>query len=159
MAFARLGDAACAWEVFESINPINHARTPEEVATYAVEPYVMAADVSTATMHAGRGGWTWYTGSAAWMYRFMTESLLGLSLEQNRLTFAPCLPHQWQECKIHYRYHETVWHITMTQAAEATGELQLVVDGALQEEPVLALVNDLREHWVEVRLGGDGENA
>lgn len=152
MAFATLGDSTRAWEVFNSINPINHARTPEEAAAYAVEPYVMAADVSVAPLHRGRGGWTWYTGSAAWMYRLMTESLLGLNLENNRLRFAPCVPPQWSEFKIHYRYHETIWHITMMQTCGTADEIQVFVDGAAQEEPVLVLVNDRQEHWVDVRL-------
>ena len=92
MAFAALGDSARAWELTAMINPVNHARTPEGVATYKVEPYVVAADVYALAPHTGRGGWTWYTGSAGWMYRLVVESLLGLRLEVDRLRFAPCLP-------------------------------------------------------------------
>jgi cellobiose phosphorylase len=92
MAFAALGDNARAWELTQMINPLNHARTPEGVAIYKVEPYVVAADVYALAPHTGRGGWTWYTGSAGWMYRLVVESLLGLKLEGASLRFAPCMP-------------------------------------------------------------------
>ena len=97
------------------INPINHAGSPKDIATYKVEPYVVAADVYALSPHTGRGGWTWYTGSAGWMYRLIVESLLGLRLEVDKLCFAPCLPVEWNEFKIHYRYRETVYHITVRQ--------------------------------------------
>ena len=84
MAFAALGDRERAWELATMINPVNHARTPEGVATYKVEPYVIAADVYALAPHTGRGGWSWYTGSAGWMYRLIVESLLGLTLEGDR---------------------------------------------------------------------------
>ncbi|MCY7389156.1 MAG: cyclic beta 1-2 glucan synthetase, partial [Burkholderiales bacterium] len=92
MAFAALGDSRRAWELTRMINPINHARSAEEVAIYKVEPYVIAADVYGVAPHTGRGGWSWYTGSAGWMYRLILESLLGLRLEVDKLTFTPCLP-------------------------------------------------------------------
>ena len=92
MAFAALGDARRAWELFTLINPVNHALSGQDAATYKVEPYVVAADVYTSPPHAGRGGWTWYTGSAGWMYRLIIESLLGLRLEVDQLRFEPCLP-------------------------------------------------------------------
>ena len=152
MAFAKLGDTARAWEVLGIINPVNHGRTPEEVAVYKVEPYVMAADVYAAPLHIGRGGWTWYTGSAAWMYRLMTESLLGLTLENNQLHFNPCVPTHWNSFTIHYRHHETTYHITVTQASEKNGNIQVSVDGAIQEEQKIFLTNDLQEHWAEVSL-------
>jgi cellobiose phosphorylase len=88
MAFAALGDTERTWELFEMINPINHGKTNEDVATYKVEPYVMAADVYASPQHEGRGGWTWYTGSAGWMYQLIVESLLGLSLEIDKLKIA-----------------------------------------------------------------------
>ena len=81
MAFAALGDSRRAWELFDMINPVNHADSAAAIATYKVEPYVVAADVYAVAPHTGRGGWTWYTGSAGWMYRLILESLLGLTLE------------------------------------------------------------------------------
>ena len=87
MAVARLGNAQEAWRLFSLLNPIRHADSPERAATYKVEPYVVAADVYSAKGHEGRGGWTWYTGSAGWMYRLLVEDLLGLRLEVDTLTF------------------------------------------------------------------------
>ena len=99
MAFARLGDQQRAWELFGMINPVNHAKSATAMATYKVEPYVVAADVYALSPHTGRGGWTWYTGSAGWMYRLITESLLGLRLEVDQLHFEPCLPAGWEGFK------------------------------------------------------------
>ena len=90
-----MGDNRRAWELFDLINPVRHARSPEETNIYKVEPYVVAADVYAVSPHVGRGGWTWYTGSAAWMYRLLVENLLGLKLEVNVLHFTPCLPAGW----------------------------------------------------------------
>jgi cellobiose phosphorylase len=95
MAFAALGDNNRAWEILTMINPINHANYPEAMATYKVEPYVVAADVYAFAPHTGRGGWTWYTGAAGWMYRLIVEYLLGLKREGDKLFFAPCLPADW----------------------------------------------------------------
>ncbi len=96
MAFADLGDKQRAWEMFGIINPVNHAKSATAVARYKVEPYVAAADVYALSPHIGRGGWTWYTGSAGWMYRLITESLLGLRLEVDKLHLEPCLPVGWE---------------------------------------------------------------
>jgi cellobiose phosphorylase len=134
------------------INPVNHAKSAEEVATYKVEPYVVAADVYAVTPHTGRGGWTWYTGSAAWMYRLIVESLLGLRLEVDKLRFTPCLPPDWAGFKIHYRYRETVYHIAVLQTPVGNGEMQVSVDGIEQYDKAIPLVDDYKEHWVEVRM-------
>ena len=150
MAFARLGDNRRAWELFGIINPINHALTAEQVSTYKVEPYVMAADVYAISPHAGRGGWTWYTGSAAWMYRLMLESLLGLRLEVDRLHFSPCLPSEWEGFTIHYRYRETVFHIQVVQVSEEEGELSVTLDRTPQRDSCIPLTDDRKEHWAEV---------
>ncbi len=158
MAFAALGDSRRAWELTTMINPANHAKTPEAVATYKVEPYVMAADVYAVAPHIGRGGWTWYTGSAGWMYRLILESLLGLRLAVDRLTVAPCLPAHWQGLKIHYRYRETVYHIAIAQTFTAGdvmgGVTGLRVDGVDQEGHAIVLVDDRREHAVQVTVSG-----
>src|SRR5690606_26340709 len=129
MAMAALGNRERAWELFGLINPISHGATREEISTYRVEPYVVAADVYGVDPHTGRGGWTWYTGSAGWMYRVIVESLLGLHLEVDRLRFAPCLPASWTEFKIHYRYRETFYHITIRNHAGGTTVVRLVLDG------------------------------
>jgi cyclic beta-1,2-glucan synthetase len=152
MAFARLGDNRRARELFTMINPVNHARSIEETTTYKVEPYVVAADVYAVSPHTGRGGWTWYTGSAAWMYRLIVESFLGLRLEVDRLRFAPCLPADWEGFKMHYRYRETVYHITVIQTRTGNDEMTVTVDGVEQQDKTVALVDDHLEHSVAVRL-------
>lgn len=152
MAFARLGDNRRAWELFTMINPVNHARSPEGVGTYKAEPYVVAADVYALSPHTGRGGWTWYTGSAAWMYRFIVESLLGLRLEVDRLHFAPCLPPHWEGFNMHYRYRETVYHITVLRMQTGNRGMSLTVDGVDQDQKTIPLVDDHQEHRVEVKM-------
>ncbi len=134
------------------INPVNHALSREEMETYKVEPYVVAADVYAVSPHIGRGGWTWYTGSAGWMYRLILESLLGLRLEVDKLRFAPCLPEDWETFKIHYRYRETIYHITVLQTRDEKGETSVTVDGILQQGEAIPLVDDRQEHMAEVRV-------
>jgi len=152
MAFAALGDSRRAWELLGMINPVNHASTPSGVATYKVEPYVIAADVYAVSPHTGRGGWTWYTGSAGWMYRLIVESLLGLSLEVDKLRIAPCLPAEWRTFKMHYRYRETVYHISVEQTRGGNGGMVVLVDGVEQGDKTVPLVDDRQDHVVEVRL-------
>jgi cyclic beta-1,2-glucan synthetase len=152
MAFAKLGDSKRAWELMTMINPINHGNSPESIATYKVEPYVAAADVYAVHPHMGRGGWTWYTGSAGWMYRLIMESLLGMRLEADRLSFTPLLPPDWDGFTVHYRYRETVYHIAVTRR-KADGDLaSVVVDNFPQQDNTIALVNDHQEHSVMVRI-------
>jgi cellobiose phosphorylase len=156
MAFAALGDGARAWELTAMINPINHARTPEGAATYKVEPYVVAADVYALAPHIGRGGWTWYTGSAGWMYRLVLESLLGLRLEVDRLHFAPCLPPEWNEFALRYRFRETYYHVVVRRTAvegdEELDAVSVIVDGIAQAGNAVLLADDGQEHRVEVRV-------
>src|SRR5260370_32260100 len=120
MAFAALGDSRRAWEIFAMIDPVNHAQSPDAIATYKVEPYVVAADVYARSPHTGRGGWTWYTGSAGWTYRLILESLLGLRLEVDKLSFAPCFPAPLQQVHLPYPDKETVYHNTLSQSALET---------------------------------------
>jgi cellobiose phosphorylase len=156
MAFAALGDRRRAWDLWAMINPVNRAKSPEEIATYRVEPYVVAADVYACPPHTGRGGWTWYTGAAGWMYRLIVESLLGLTLEVDQLRFAPCLPAEWKGFKVHYRYRETVYHIAVRQILGATGETRVTVDGVERPGDGIPLVDDRKEHSVEVTLPAPG---
>ena len=127
-------------------------RSPEGIATYKVEPYVVAADVYAVSPHTGRGGWTWYTGSAGWMYRLILESLLGLRLEVDKLRFAPCLPADWKGFKVHYRYRETVYHIAVVQVRGENDETSVTVDGVAQQDKAIPLVDDRQEHSVGVRI-------
>jgi cellobiose phosphorylase len=152
MAFASLGDARRAWELLAMINPVNHAQSPEATQIYKVEPYVVAADVYAVAPHMGRGGWTWYTGSAGWLYRLIVESLLGLRLDVDKLHIAPCLPAKWQGFTVHYRHRETVYHIKAAPTASAAAGVTVTVDGVQQESPVIPLADDRREHNVEVGI-------
>lgn len=152
MAYARLGDQQHAWEMFSMINPVNHSKSYEDSYIYKVEPYVMSADIYALPPHTGRGGWTWYTGSAAWMYRLITESLLGLKLEVDKLYILPCLPIEWKGYKIHYRFHETVYHISVIQIISHKIETQLSVDGNEQTDKFIHLVDDNQEHWAEFKI-------
>jgi cellobiose phosphorylase len=150
MAFATLGDRNRAWELLSMINPVNHGRSPEDVATYKVEPYVVAADVYAVAPNTGRGGWTWYTGSAAWLYRLIVESLLGLKLEVDKLTLTPCIPEDWDQFKLHYRFRETVYHISVRQNDEPSDRPNVIVDNACSLDGAIHLVDDRREHFVDV---------
>jgi cellobiose phosphorylase len=152
MAFAKLGDTRRAWELTSMINPVSHAQSPAGVTTYKVEPYVVAADVYAAAPHTGRGGWTWYTGSAGWMYRLIVESLLGLTLAGDKLRVTPCLPEHWDAFKVHYRYRETVYHIAVLRTRSKENEASVSVDGVTQPSLVIPLVDDHLEHSVEVTL-------
>lgn len=156
MAFAALGERERAWELMTMINPVNHALSPQAVEIYKVEPYVVTADIYALTPHTGRGGWSWYTGSAGWMYRLVVESLLGLKLEGNTLHLTPCLPVDWKAFKIHYRYRETVYHIAVSQVHAGddgeNGEMRMTVDGIEQHDGAISLVDDQQEHWVELRM-------
>ena len=156
MAFAALGQGERAWALLALINPAHHAATPEGMARYKVEPYVMAADVYSVAPHTGRGGWSWYTGSAGWMYRLIVESLLGLRLvttgSEASLRLAPCLPRDWPGCTVEYRYRETLYVIEMTQAGEGAGAIDVTLDGEPLADAVLPLRNDRATHRVGVRL-------
>ena len=152
MAFAAVGDSRRAWELFGMINPVKHANSAAAIATYKVEPYVVAADVYAVAPHIGRGGWTWYTGSAGWLYRLILESLLGLTLEVDKLRFAPCLPPDWETFKLRYRYRETLYHITVLQTHAADGKTGVTVDGVAQQDEAIALIDDRLEHAVEITV-------
>jgi len=163
MAFAMMGDRDRAWELFAMLNPINHGSGPDEIERYKVEPYVMCADIYVAPPHTSRGGWTWYTGAAGWMYRLTVETLLGLHLEADHLRITPCIPAHWESYIIHYRYRETVYHITIKRTSEKPeNAIRVTVDGAViagtgvdesgRPQGMIPLVDDRREHNVEVDL-------
>ncbi|GGC78991.1 cyclic beta 1-2 glucan synthetase [Marinobacter halophilus] len=154
MAFAMLGDTERAWEFFAMLNPVNHGSSSEAIERYKVEPYVMCADIYGVSPHTGRGGWTWYTGAAGWMYRLTVETLLGLQLEGNHLRIAPCVPADWEGYKIHYRFGDTVYHITLKRTGESSAQVTRVsVDGTVRPDTRIPLTDDRQEHFVEVDFG------
>jgi cyclic beta-1,2-glucan synthetase len=153
IATAMLGDGDRAFELYQMINPITHATTPEEVATYKVEPYVVAADVYTAEGHLGRGGWTWYTGSASWLYRAGLERILGFQKRGNTLTIEPCMPASWPHAGIVYRHGSSTYSITIENPrAVQTGVSSVVVDGVATDGSI-QLLDDGNLHEVLVTLG------
>jgi len=152
MALALMGDTDRAWDAFALLNPLHHGATPSQIATYKVEPYVMAADVYAVAPHTGRGGWTWYTGSAGWMYRLLLETLLGVNLEGNQLRLTPSLPKTWSKFTVHYRYRQTTYHIRITRSVPP-GESRLTLDGRALVGNSISLLDDHCDHTVEMELG------
>ncbi|HEY0715600.1 MAG TPA: glycosyl transferase family 36, partial [Polyangia bacterium] len=152
LATAMRGDGDRAFELFQMINPLTHALTPADVQIYKVEPYVVAADVYTARGQLGRGGWTWYTGSASWLYRVGLESILGFTRTGNMLAVAPCVPKSWPGFTIEYRFGKSQYVITVDTTAG--GESQILVDGRPAPGGQIALVDDAARHEVVVRTGG-----
>ena len=157
MAFAAAGDRERAWALFRLINPIHHGDTPAAIARYKVEPYVVAADVYTNPQHAGRGGWTWYTGSAAWMYRLALESLLGVRLEVDHLRVEPLLPAGWGGFEMHYRWRRSVYQIRVHgPVGGGQGVLRVVCDDVEQAAKIIPLTDDGKQHKAEVWIGERG---
>jgi cellobiose phosphorylase len=152
MAFAKLNDRQRAWDLLQMINPIRHGDSKERIAVYKVEPYVMAADVYAYPPQVGRGGWSWYTGSAGWMYRLIVESLLGLKVEGERMTITPCMPVDWESYRMSYRYRNTMYHILVNQTRNS--RINTKLDGVEQSGGLIHLVDDLFEHHIEISLEG-----
>lgn len=157
IAYAMLGDGDRAGELFGLLNPVNHALTRVGLHKYRVEPYVVAGDVYALPPHTGRGGWSWYTGSAAWMYRAGLESMLGFQLCGDRLRINPSIPRGWREFEITYRHGRqgaTRYHIRVENPhGRCHGIAKLVVDGKEQQAPEIQLVDDAGAHEVSVTLG------
>lgn len=171
MAFAMMGDVEYAWKLFSILNPIHHGSEPASSGLYKAEPYVICADIYAAPPHHGRGGWSWYTGAAGWMYRLIVETLLGLHLEVAKLRLAPLMPEDWKSYKIHYRYRETFYHIAFERTEGSPGASRreagrvgadrvrrVRIDGVDLDQTgplqgTIPLVDDRRDHHVEVELG------
>ena len=156
MAFAEMGDRRRAWELFTMINPVNRTQSAAAVATYKVEPYVMAADVYAAAPHVGRGGWTWYTGSAGWMYRLVIESLLGIRLEVDRLRIEPLIPAAWPGFELRYRHREATSYEIHCRRGGADEPAAVRIDGVLSADGTIPLHDHGRTVAVEVVVTEDG---
>jgi cyclic beta-1,2-glucan synthetase len=154
IAFAKLGDGDKAWELFELINPINHTNNLREYSRYKVEPYVMAADVYANHPHTGRGGWTWYTGSAGWMYRAGLEYILGFQKNGDTIVMDPCIPKKWNEYTIKYKFLDTIYNIKVKNPEGLNkGVKEISIDGIISAGNRINLVNDGKSHDVEVLMG------
>ncbi len=156
MAFAALGEGGKAAALFSLLNPINHARTRADVHRYKVEPYVVPADVYARPPHVGRGGWTWYTGSAGWMQRAGMESILGVRLHGDVLHLDPCIPRAWTGFEISLRHRSARYEIQVEDPdGIGRGIAFASVDGnVVMERPFrLRLVDDGATHRLKVQLG------
>ena len=156
IAFAALGDGDKAAELFSLLNPINHTSTRADVQRYKVEPYVVAADVYSVAPHVGRGGWTWYTGSSAWLYRTGIEAILGLRIRGAFLLLAPCIPKAWPRFEIVFKYRSARYEIAVENpegvsrgVARAELDGKTLPDGATR----IPLVDDGEVHKLRVILG------
>ncbi len=151
MATAALRNKERTYELINMINPLNHGATADGISIYKIEPYVIAADVYAVENHLGRGGWTWYTGSAGWMYQLLIESFFGIKRNANKLWFEPCLPENWPAFTIEYRYGDSVYELNFDQR-ESWKETSIILDETEQEGNTVFLVNDRENHRVTIRL-------
>jgi cyclic beta-1,2-glucan synthetase len=159
LATALQGDGNRAFELFQMLNPITHADSAEGVDTYKVEPYVVAADVYTAKGHLGRGGWTWYTGSASWMYRTALEAILGFRQQGEQLFIEPCIPSSWDGFTIEYRFRSSTYQIVVENPDKLErGTVQLTVDGRSVDKAI-DLVDDGKQHHVTASLRSSPSSA
>ncbi len=154
MALARMKDGQRAAHLLRLLNPVEHAREPDEVWRYQVEPYVVAADVYHLLGREGVGGWTWYTGSAGWMYRIWIEEVLGVKVHGERLTIDPVIPAGWEKFSVHYRFGEAIYniHVENTDGVEH-GVRWVELDGRRLDEPVIHMEPSALRHGVRVRMG------
>ena len=156
IAFSMLGNGNKAYELFSMLNPINHAGTRAGVHRYKVEPYVIAADVYSEPPHVGRGGWTWYTGSAGWMYHAGIESILGLQVEGNVLHINPCIPNYWGNFTVNYQYKATRYEIVVenpNSISNGVKKIELDDKSIIPVENGIPLTDDKKVHLVKVILG------
>ena len=154
LATALLGNGNRAAQLFDLINPVRHASSPEGVVRYKVEPYVVCANVYGVAPHTGRGGWAWYTGSAAWLYRVGLEAILGFRLQGKRLEFNPCVPPGWAGYEVTYRHRSATYHILVDNSAGlGRGIRGVSVDGRKVRDSAIELVDDGIQHTIKITLG------
>lgn len=151
LAFTKLGFGDKALELYRMINPIEHSRTKDEARKYKVEPYVIPADIYSAENLSGRGGWTWYTGSSSWFYKIGIENILGLKIENKVLKIEPCIPKDWKEYSIKYRYKSSIYNIRVkNENGKNTGVEELYVNGQEISEKEIALNDNGGIYEIEV---------
>jgi cyclic beta-1,2-glucan synthetase len=154
IAFAEMGDGDSAFELFKMLNPMNHSQDETSASKYKIEPYVVAGDIySKESSHEGRGGWSWYTGSAAWFYRAGIESILGFCLLGKKLSFKPCIPKSWKEYEITYTYGKSKYHIKVENPHGLNhGDTIIKLDGVFISSSEVSVVDDAKDHEVSVIL-------
>lgn len=153
IAEAMLGFGNKATEYFRMINPIEHSRTKEEAIKYKVEPYVIAADIYGVGNLAGRGGWTWYTGSSSWFYEAGIRYILGIKIQQETLILEPCIPNDWKEYSIQYKFGESIYNIRVTNPdGKNTGISQLKLNGQIVENKQVKLIKTGGIYQIEAQI-------
>jgi cyclic beta-1,2-glucan synthetase len=155
IAFAELGDGDKAAELFRMLNPINRSNSRANVQRYKVEPYVVAGDIYAEAPHVGRGGWTWYTGSAGWLYRAGMEWILGFRVRGMSLTIDPCIPRNWPSYAMKFPYHSSLYNIQVENPSGVTRGVALTeLDGKIMPGPAhIPLADDGAVHIIRVVLG------
>ena len=154
IAYSMMGNGSQAHDLFKMINPANRTSTRTGMSAYKVEPYAVAADIYAEPPHVRRGGWTWYTGAAGWLYRAGVEFILGLRVKGNLLDVDPCLPPEWRSAKLHYRYGQTRYNITIQNPQGVSkGVVRVELDGVAQQEVQIVMQDDGATHAVTVVLG------
>ena len=149
-----LGAGDKVGELFKMLNPIDRTASRAGAFAYKVEPYVIAADIYGEPPHTRRGGWTWYTGAAGWLYQAGLESILGFQVRADKLTLKPCIPRTWRSYEITYRYRESTYLITVDNPnAMSVGVSRLVLDGVPQLGDTIALSNDGLSHRIHAIMG------
>lgn len=159
IAYAMMGEGAKAHEMFKLVNPINHGATAAGAAHYKIEPYVVAGDVYSQKQHPGRGGWSWYTGSAGWLYRAGLEYILGLSLRGEQLFLDPRIPPEWKSFRIRYKHKTSVYEIEVNNPNGVSyGVKNIVINGKTFEgtNPI-PLVDDGKVHKIQCLLGAESQ--
>lgn len=147
----RLGDKA--GEFYRMINPIEHARTKEAANKYKVEPYVIAADIYGTSNLAGRGGWTWYTGSSSWFYKAGVEYILGFKIQNNILKIEPCIPRDWKEFSMRYKFGRSIYNIKVKNLnGKNYGVSKFMVNGEIVQDKSVRLVDDGNIYEIEVEM-------
>jgi cyclic beta-1,2-glucan synthetase len=160
LALARLGCGDEAVELFHMLNPINHTRSASQVEKYMTEPYAVAGDVYDHPAHRGRGGWTWYTGSAGWMYRAGLEGILGLERRGATFRLNPCIPSSWPTYSIEWRFGKSRYSIVVENPDRlCCGVASVELDGTPADRAAIPLFDDGNEHRVRVVLGADHDEA
>jgi cyclic beta-1,2-glucan synthetase len=158
-AFTKLGNGDRAWQLFNLMNPINHASSKDQAERYFVEPYVIAADIYSQKPHTGRGGWTWYTGSGGWMYRLGLEAILGFRRRGDHVIIEPCIPKEWKRYAIRYRYGQATFEFEIENPDGVNrGVVEVRIDGKTQSGNMIELIDDNSLHRVKVIMGNDRQS-
>ncbi len=153
LAFCELGNGERAGELFHMLNPINHTRSKIEYSIYKAEPYVVAADIYGEPPHSGRGGWTWYTGAAGWLYRIGIENIIGFRKKGDKLFIVPCIPDNWNRFDVEYHFGRSVYHITVNNPHNiCNGPVKITVDQVQSEQEYISLYDDGKHHYADVLL-------